>query len=71
MTAPSSCQRCKKEFLFYDGYYDSLYHKGSFLCLPCFQLVHKAEKIASQICAIIDPAFITSVGSEGVSKNED
>lgn len=71
MNTPTNCQRCQKEFIFYDGYYDSLYYKGSFLCLPCFQLVHKAEKIVSKSCAIIDPAFVTSVGHEGVNKNED
>jgi hypothetical protein len=70
MNTPSTCQRCKKEFMFYDGYYDSLYHKGNFLCLPCFEIVCKAEKIVNQSCAIIDPALVTVVGPEEGNRNE-
>ena len=70
MNTPSNCHRCKKEFVFYDGYYDSLYHKGNFFCLSCFQITFQAEKLANKSCAIIDPAFVTVADPDQGEKNE-
>lgn len=49
MTAASQCTRCKTPFIFYDGYYDSLYHKGDWLCLNCFRTIVKVEKISKML----------------------